>query len=439
MFKKVHFSSPPLIYPEHTMIISDPNTYSDLLRKIEVNFKHGAGQNWTNQDFEELSDKIFQSTGKTLSITTLKRIWGRTESKTKPSLTTLNILSEFAGYSGWRDFALINKNMDRSIAKKKSKGFFSKKSLLIGSVLLIITFLVVFQTHFLSKREATKTDDFEEGEIEFTLKKVASGYPNTVIFEYDVGNLSYDSLFLQQSWDQTKRVHLKNKKGLVTSTYYYPGYFLSKLVIDNKIIKEHELYIPTHNWQGILIDDSYEYAYLEPRNILLDSTIRLDHEVREQMIEGSVMELYLANLTKEPEIDGTNFTMESEFRMSTGAKGSICHNIRMTITGTREVLSFQFGIPGCIGDLLFYLNKEMISGRDNDLTGFGIEVGDWTNCKIRVKNKKVAVFMGGKQVYSYLLSSNIGNVGGVQWMFQGIGEIRKLEIYDAKKKMNLIK
>ena len=65
--------------------------------------------------------------------------------------------------------------------------------------------------------------------IRFSFEKVTTGYPNTVIFRYDVGNTPYDSLTLQQSWDTSKRIVLTEPQGLVTTTYYYPGYFLTKL------------------------------------------------------------------------------------------------------------------------------------------------------------------------------------------------------------------
>ena len=37
-------------------------------------------------------------------------------------------------------------------------------------------------------------------QVSFSFHKVATGYPNTVIFRYDVGDIPYDSLTIQQSW-----------------------------------------------------------------------------------------------------------------------------------------------------------------------------------------------------------------------------------------------
>ena len=134
------------------MTISDPWTYEELLNKIESIFEHGVGANWTNQDFGQLSDNIYNTTGKRLSITTLKRIWGRAKTKTRPSLTTLNILSEFAGYRGWREFSLASNKSGETKTKKSSKGIFTKKSILIG-IALISILLALFQTFASSKKQ----------------------------------------------------------------------------------------------------------------------------------------------------------------------------------------------------------------------------------------------------------------------------------------------
>ena len=47
-----------------------------LVALIETKIGWGKGGTWGNKDFEELSERIFNTTNKRLSVTTLKRIWG---------------------------------------------------------------------------------------------------------------------------------------------------------------------------------------------------------------------------------------------------------------------------------------------------------------------------------------------------------------------------
>lgn len=68
----------------------------------------GDSNDWTNQDFVVLSQKIQQRTGETLSYVTLKRVWGKVKYESLPSTHTLNTLVQFLGYESWRDFKSQN-------------------------------------------------------------------------------------------------------------------------------------------------------------------------------------------------------------------------------------------------------------------------------------------------------------------------------------------
>ncbi len=60
----------------------------------------------TPKDFKFLSDSILEKQNKTVSPTTLKRMWGYLSEPVTPRLSTLNILSQFVGYRNWRDFCI---------------------------------------------------------------------------------------------------------------------------------------------------------------------------------------------------------------------------------------------------------------------------------------------------------------------------------------------
>ena len=75
-----------------------------ILDKIALLFERGASDQWSTYDFEKLSEAIFDRTQVRLSVTTLKRIWGRLKYDSAPTLTTLNTLAQFAGYVDWLDF-----------------------------------------------------------------------------------------------------------------------------------------------------------------------------------------------------------------------------------------------------------------------------------------------------------------------------------------------
>ena len=66
----------------------------------------------TPLQFEALAEDIFRRTGKLLSPTTLKRLWGYLKEPMKPRRSTLDVL---AGYCGWHDFEDFTKGYAQEI------------------------------------------------------------------------------------------------------------------------------------------------------------------------------------------------------------------------------------------------------------------------------------------------------------------------------------
>lgn len=419
---------------------------NQLVKEIEAQLGWGDGADWSNKDFQELSERIFRSTHKQLSVTTLKRVWGRAEQVAQPSTATLDILSEFAGHCNWRQFCQLHTavrhpdEQSKKMPKQNQSTAQSKKPYqLIGMLIIVALIGVGLYAFVVNEKKASPLSIPSAEGIKFSHQKVSVGYPNTVIFQYDVGDIPFDSLFIQQSWDNSKQISLTKPRGLVTATYYYPGYFLTKLLLNDQIIKEKDLYIPTQGWQGIVFGNNAEMVYLKKEKLLQEDYLTVRPEVLEQMNEYAAAQLYLANLTNDPQISSSNFSLETEFRMPQPTARSICQNVRLTITGTKDVLGLHFSIPGCVGDLLFVMNKEMISGRDHDLTAFGLDFSEWVKCNMEVKDNHVFVSLNGQQVFDHQLASDIGKIGGVQWGFEGLGEIRSLHLSDGERTMDLMK
>ena len=90
------------------------NTFEFLIEKTiklyESNTGWGDSDEWTNQDFVILSEKIQERTGVALSYVTLKRVWGKVKYDSLPNTHTLDTLVQFLGYENWRDFRSQNGN-----------------------------------------------------------------------------------------------------------------------------------------------------------------------------------------------------------------------------------------------------------------------------------------------------------------------------------------
>ena len=73
----------------------------DLKKECEKVFGKSMA---TPTNFDELSLQIKISTGRNVSVSTLKRIWGYVDYPHRPSREILSILSAYAGFRDWNDF-----------------------------------------------------------------------------------------------------------------------------------------------------------------------------------------------------------------------------------------------------------------------------------------------------------------------------------------------
>lgn len=79
----------------------NPDIFEQL--KLEVETLVGRPIK-TPKDFEFLSCQIEGYTRETISVSTLKRMWGYVASNCNPSKYNLNLLSRMVGYPDWASF-----------------------------------------------------------------------------------------------------------------------------------------------------------------------------------------------------------------------------------------------------------------------------------------------------------------------------------------------
>lgn len=216
---------------------------ADCLQLIEQKLDWGSSKEWKTQDFEQLSQLIKQKTGLLLSVTTLKRIWGRIKYDSKPNTSTLNALAQFVDSKDWKTFKQPNqivepKPIETPINKHHTFSFVW--------ILVPLFFCVGFGLYAFSKSTKSAID---KSKFHFDHRKITDGLPNSVVFEYDASFANAgDTIAIQQNWDNQRRTMVDRNKKVMTSTYYTPGFFKAKLLVNNQIVKEQDVFIPTQGW-----------------------------------------------------------------------------------------------------------------------------------------------------------------------------------------------
>ena len=101
--------------------------------------------------------------------------------------------------------------------------------------------------------------------------------PNSVVFTYDAESAPSEAVYLQQNWDPTRREKLPRDKHTHTSIYYLPGFYRAKLVMDDKVVSERDLFI-TSDDRVAAVDAEPVPVYLPLEDVRRDGRLAITEE-----------------------------------------------------------------------------------------------------------------------------------------------------------------
>ena len=402
---------------------------SQCLKEVEEKLGWVSNGEWQNQDFELLSDLIYDKSKIRLSITTLKRLWGKVAYKGSPSVTTLNALAQFLDYQSWSDYR--NQNTQSKPVKSKDSRHLPSKYLISTGALMIL-FLLVFGISQLNISGNTSSFDFSS--IEFSATPITKGLPNSVLFEYSYGNNEVASAQIQQSWNSKLTFDVDPGRKQATAFYYYPGFFQAKLLADGEIVKEQGLKVPTAGWMAT-IDQEIRPRYLYEDEVLINGSLSITQGVYQQIhaLEDQKARLLTYHYFDElPEIYSNSFVYETRFRNTFNKSSGICKGVQLLVHGETGVYLTPFSIPGCSSELDLINSGEQYNGKEYDLSMFGVDTGDWVDFRLIVENDSATYFINKKEVFKKELVYNIGRVMGFKIRFEGTGKIDFLRLINKE-------
>ena len=406
-------------------------------RQIEQTLNWGDSETWSNDDFEHLSEKIFDKTRVQLSISTLKRIWGKVRYENSPTTATLNALAGFLEYENWRDFRQKNETNHLSAVSEDASALIlpvaapllaiklKKHNLLVVLIAVIVIALAVM---FLVKKKAPMPVD--PSRVKFEAVRVSDTLPNSVIFNYDASAFHSDSVYIQQSWDPRRRELVDGNGKQHTSIYYHPGYFIAKLIVDNQIKKECIVNIQTKGWKGI-IDKEPVPTYLSPKESQNDGFMGISAATLQQKTGSPVFNevgVKFANVHDFKEIDPNNFIFETNLRNTSSVEACICRRVNAVILLKGSAIILPLCDKGCISNINLLTGDGWISGKDHDLSGFGCDFNQFQDLKCVVANHRFRVYLDNKLVIDISQKNTLNGIAGIRFEFEGAGQVKDLSL-----------
>ncbi|MEM9078815.1 MAG: hypothetical protein AAGC43_17375 [Bacteroidota bacterium] len=395
------------------------------IEDIEAKLGWGSSNAWHNNMFIELSERIQQETKVLLSPVTLKRVWGRIAYDSAPSITTLNTLSQFAGFENWRDFK-------GNIPKKRSSGIVRKIQSNLGIIVLSASVMtLVFISFYSLKAVPVAKNPIDPTQIVFKSKPITQGLPNSVVFDVNLQGIQSDSIHIQQYWDPKKTISLTKDQKQATGQYYFPGYFRAKLLVDGEVIKQHDLFIKTDGWLGTL-DYGPIPKYFESSKVH-NNKLSFPEEAFSEISSNEKPLTSTFHMVKAfDSISGDNFELRSVLKNTYYDVWAVCQKTSIIVLGTKGAMVVTLGVPGCASELWVMMNDTFTNGKKQDLSSLGLDLSTEKEIHLRVEKKALRVSSGDKTLFEGTYSETLGRIAGVRYRFLGAGEVHQSQLSDLE-------
>lgn len=411
-------------------------------KAIENKLNWGSSAAWLNYDFERLNEQIFVETNVQISVSTLKRIFGKASYNSSPSLTTLNTLAQFIGFANWRDFT--KRIVPQSIALDTPKppvtthepltvNTNQRRYFIYG---IISTLVIISLIAFMAQKKEQPSLDYSKFAFKAD-KVVTEGLPNSVIFTYDATAANpKDSVFIIQTWDSRRKKKVDKKLHNHSAMYYYPGFFRTKLLVNQEVVKKHDLQIKTDNWLALVESANVDKPplYFAKPEVLKGNEISVDRDLLKKYslsLHPEAPRIRFFNQTDLGELMNDNFTFETmlknDFSEGTGA----CQKVQVLIQCKDDIIIIPLCAPTCIGNINLYACGANVESADADLSGFGCDLTQWTKLRVETRDKEMTFFVNGKKAHTFKFPHSPTGIVGVQYRFEGVGAVKDTWIEGA--------
>ena len=405
------------------------------LKQIENKLGWGPHTEWTNYDFEKLSEAVSEATGITLSVSTLKRVWGKVTYNNVPALNTLNTLARFAGYADWRG---LKKNVagaqgsvqglsDQPVLRDRGNNparyiLRSKRTYFLIALIPLAAAAIYFLTSLKKYIPASKPEDFQ-----FSANKmVTSGLPNSVIFRYDATAARSDSVYISQTWDMSRKTLVPKDKHEHSAIYYYPGFFRTKLIADGQIMKTHDLLVGTDGWLA-LAEEGPVPLYFKREEFDKNGHIEVDRATLQSYnlpLHPQPARIRFFHMSEMGSLRNDNFIFETSVKNEFDEGVSACTRVEVLIQCVDDVIIIPLAAKACVGDLFVYACGKSLQSKNADLSGLGCDLREWNRLKIETVNKHMSIYVNGRLACSFTFPNDPAGIVGVQYRFNGQGAVK---------------
>ena len=410
--------------------------------------KWGPIKTWTQRDFQNLNQLIFEKTHEQISVSTLKRILGKVEYQGLPYQHTLDIICKFLGIKDWVEFtrpleSSAKNEIQVSIREETLAGFprlqknQDKNGRLTWKLWLISFFIASAASlswyFYHSNSETEKTIQLKGFLI--TSNNIADSTPHQVNFEY---SLPKEAISMQNiiSFGEKEGVALLSSdtsgKGRISHTYYRIGHYSIKIFSNKILLAKSNVLISNSSWAAFCLQGNFE-KWIEPK--IGKGFLRLSGaEIANNGLDTSRPIWTSFELYKTFEDLGDDFVVEGRIRNPPNTHNHFLPKVQFKLTFENERCFITLDTSDSVKDIYCKFGEFTVPVADQK-ANFRRSIGNWSTLKMEVINKNVKVYLNGKQLYNCAYKTPLGKLNGLEFRFRGLGEIDELKIVNLNKEL----
>lgn len=375
---------------------------NELRKEISEKTHMGDSSKWKLSHFERLNSEIYEKTAFNISVSTLKRFYGKGGGKVNPSLTTLNALSIFTGYKDW--FEYKNK-VDHLNVKTKNSKKNKQKILLYLTALFLLFFLTILS---ISLYRSYRANNFDKEQIKFVIPQNRYVFQQNFAINYDLksipekyrksAHILFESFIFNDSIDLTEKGRWERNKIIVKLPA--PSKYHAQLYVNGLLIKEKTIYMESDNWMGNLYEnDSIEnfkqkYLFISNDSVInnekLYMPLNVFYSLKKDPYKHSFSYFYVNKRLEKINYDNFLFSLKARNK-NLVSKSGICRTIYFTLNFDRGYISFNIADKSCLVNTHILFKEKSFLSRYDNYEQLGVNISEWNNVKLESKNKKVYI------------------------------------------------
>jgi hypothetical protein len=383
------------------------------------------------RDLQNLADAIESRTGILISLSTMKRLFNGQFSRL-PQIATLNALAQFLDYPNWQAFRLAQRPAKQPVSKngvgkQPAAGKTHRPRILLTIAALLLTTLALLAVKLVHHPSLANID-----KAQFSAAKVTGNdLPNSVIFHYNIDDVSADSFFIQQSWDRNRRIRIYKKNYTLTDIYYEPGYHIAKLIANDKIIKTIDVSIPTDHWLFYAKEQPFKghVAYLTPGSSAKEDALQLSPaDLAANNLDIAKYNAFIqVCFPSHVQYSSDDFTLHCRVRV-TNVKKANCPYLMTEIFCQRNFLYFQNWLKGCTSEATAQFAGTYLSGKTHDLSGLGTDITSWRRLGLIVRDHQATITIDGAPAFSTTYTSSGSLITGLGFISNGLCAVDSIDL-----------